>query len=251
MRKKFICGNWKMNKTSAEALSYLVKFKKILKRNDEIEIAIAFPFTLLDMVSKKAGKLINVCAQDLFYEKEGAFTGEVSPKMVKEFADYVLIGHSERRTIFHETDEIVNKKIASALNAKLKVIMCIGETLDERNKSLFEEVTGRQLRLGLHGISEKDLKDIIIAYEPVWAIGTGKNASPHEIEEAHSFIRRIISRMYSDKSASLIRIIYGGSVSPENAEHILKIADVDGCLPGGASLDPVKFAKIIRFVAHK
>jgi triosephosphate isomerase len=247
MRRKFICGNWKMNKTSKEALIYISKLGKLLKKKNETDVVLAVPFTLLNLMHSKLKKSAQLCAQDVFYEKEGAYTGEVSPKMIKEFAEYVIIGHSERRRLFNETDETINKKIISALGIRLKVIMCIGETLDERNKSLFEEVTGRQLRLGLQGTSEKDLKDIVIAYEPVWAIGTGKNASPHEIEEAHSFIRRLVSRIYSDKAAGLVRIIYGGSVNPENAEHILKMPDVDGCLPGGASLDPVKFAKIIGF----
>jgi triosephosphate isomerase (TIM) len=247
MRKKFICGNWKMHKTGKDALLFMKKFRPSVKNVKNTEIIIAAPFTLLPLLKEKTKDTkIKVSAQNVFYEEEGAFTGEESPKMIKEFADFVIIGHSERRRYFNETDDIVNKKIKAALKEKLKVIFCLGETLEERNKKMTEKVVENQLNVGLKDISASYLKNIVIAYEPVWAIGTGKNATPEQAEEVHLFLRKLIQKSYGKKSAEEIRIIYGGSVNPENSKEILKMKNVDGCLPGGASLDPIKLETIIK-----
>ncbi len=247
MRKKFFCGNWKMHKTSKEALGYLKVFIPSVRSVNKCEIVLAVPFTLLNLLKEKTKKSnIKLAAQNVFYEEEGAYTGEISPKMIKEYADYVIIGHSERRKYFNETDEIINKKIKAGLNKKLKVIFCLGETIKERETKRTKEVIEKQFYLGLNGITPNQIKNIVIAYEPVWAIGTGKNATPLQAEEVHKFIRTSISKKFNKKTSETTRIIYGGSVTPENAYSILKMPNVDGCLPGGSSLDPKKLAKIIK-----
>jgi triosephosphate isomerase (TIM) len=231
-------GNWKMYKSEKEAVSYIRELKPLVQ-DIKAEIAIAAPFTLLNTLKKEtAGTNIKVAAQDVFFEKEGAFTGEISPPMVKEYADYVIIGHSERRKYFGETDEIINKKIKAALDAKLKVVFCLGETLADREMGDTMRVVENQLRQGLEGVN---LNKVIIAYEPVWAIGTGKNATPEQAQEVHQFIRKLLMEIYRD-----CPIIYGGSVTPQNVASLLKMPDVDGCLPGGSSLEPKKFSEIIK-----
>jgi triosephosphate isomerase (TIM) len=246
MRKKFIAGNWKMNKTSKEAVSFLHDISAAVKRS-AAEIAIAAPFTLLPLLQKTAAEYgVILCAQNIHYEDAGAFTGEISGLMAKEFADMVIIGHSERRRLFHEYDKILNMKLQAALRNSLRAIFCLGETLEERTSGRMEDVLKKQLDEGLEGISKKDLRNIIIAYEPVWAIGTGKTATNSQAEEAHSYIRGLVKAKYGSSAAESIRIIYGGSVTPENAKGIMALPDVDGCLPGGASLDVKKFKKIIE-----
>jgi triosephosphate isomerase (TIM) len=238
---KIIIGNWKMNKSNEEAEAYIKQFKNLVKNTDNVEVVIAPPFVLLPILKNELQKTkVKVAAQNLFYETEGAYTGEVSTKMIKDFADYVIIGHSERRKYFNETNETVNKKIKAALNAGLKVVFCLGETLLQRSLFMTKCVVKKQLMNGLKDI--KDIENIIIAYEPVWAIGTGRNATAEQAEEVHKFIKKLLEKKYSKST----RVIYGGSVTPENALNILKMPNVDGCLPGGASLDPVKFAKIIQ-----
>jgi len=234
-----------MNKTSTQALEFLKKFTPLVKDVINSDIVLAAPFTLLSILKEQLKNTnIKLAAQNLFYEKEGAYTGEVSPLMVLEFADYVIIGHSERRKHFLENNIIINRKIKAALATRLSVIFCLGETMEERKINMTKNVLERQLQDGLSAV--KDIKRIVIAYEPVWAIGSGVNATPEQAESAHFFLRGLLSGMYGKKIAEETRIIYGGSVSPENAPSILRMPDVDGCLPGGASLDPVKFSKIIK-----
>jgi len=247
MRRKFIAGNWKMHKNSEEALAYMADFKLFVKDVTNTDIVLAVPFTLLSLMSKECKNTnIKLSAQNIFYEEQGAFTGEISAEMVKEFADYTIIGHSEMRKYFNETNEIVNKKIHAALKHGLKVIFCLGETQEQRNNNQTNSVIETQLREGISGLNQEDMKDIVIAYEPVWAIGTGNTASPEQAEEIHLFLRNLIRDLFNDETADNIRIIYGGSVNPENSVDILAKKNIDGCLPGGASLDPGKFAKIIK-----
>lgn len=236
--KKFFCGNWKMNKTKTEAVSYFRSFKR-LAAGSNCDIVVAVPFTLLE-TARNACKNTNIkiAAQNMHSEQKGAFTGEISPCMIKEFADYVIIGHSERRILFKETDELLNKKAIAASGSKLKVIFCIGETLEEKKRDKTFEILKTQILNGLNGCR---LKEIIVAYEPVWAIGTGKIPTAKEIESTHTYIKDIIKKNFG----TAVRVIYGGSVNENNAKEILMIKNVDGCLPGGASLDAKKFSKII------
>ncbi len=245
MRKKFVAGNWKMHKTSKEALSYIKEFKQLVNDVKDCDIVLCVPFTLLSLIKNECkGTNIKLGAQNVFYESQGAYTGEVSPFMVKDYADYVLIGHSERRKYFNETNEVINKKIKAALKNNLKVIFCLGETLDQRKSNQTNSVIETQLRDSLEGI--KDLNNIVIAYEPVWAIGTGNTATPDQTEEVHAFLRKLVEKVFDKKTADTVRIIYGGSVNPDNASSILEMPNIDGCLPGGASLDSKKLEKIIK-----
>ncbi|MBN2368824.1 triose-phosphate isomerase [Candidatus Woesearchaeota archaeon] len=247
MRKRFIAGNWKMHKTKEESLAYMQEFRQYIQGAKDVDIVLAVPFTLLETIKKEIENTgIGVAAQNIFYEEQGAFTGEVSAAMAKDFADYVIIGHSERRKYFNETNEIVNKKIKAAIGKGLKVIFCLGETQDERNQGKTKQVAETQLREGLAGLTIDNMKSIIIAYEPVWAIGTGNTATPEQAEEVHAFLREILKPVFNDQVAQETRIIYGGSVNPENASAILQKENIDGCLPGGASLDPQKLANIIK-----
>lgn len=229
---KMFVGNWKMNKTKQEALKYLEEFKP------EAEVVIAAPYTLLSVLHGK----IKLAAQNLHYEDKGAFTGEISASMIKDFAEYVIVGHSERRKYFNETNEIINKKIKAALRNGLKVIFCLGETAEQRND--YKAVIENQLRKGLTDINIKD--NVIIAYEPVWAIGTGKNAIPEQAEEVHKFLRDLLSQLYSQEVANNTKILYGGSVTSQNSGEFLKMPNINGLLVGGASLDASEFAKIIK-----
>ena len=245
MRKPMIAGNWKMNKTVKETKDFITKLKKhALPKNKDI--LICPPFTALSKASGLIkGSNIQLGAQNMHYEVAGAFTGEISPLMLKELGcKYVILGHSERRHIFNEDDSLINRKIKAALNLKLKPILCIGETLDQRKKNKTEEIVKSQLLNSLKDI--KDISNIILAYEPVWAIGTGINAAPEQAEEIHKMIRTLIKKTYSPKAANDIRILYGGSVKPENIKELMKEQDIDGALVGGASLDTDKFFKLIN-----
>lgn len=250
MRMKFFMANWKMHKTVQEALEFLKDFIPSVQGISDREIGIAPAFVCIDSMSKALRDTdIKVGAQNVFYENKGAYTGEVSPVMLKDLnVDYVIIGHSERRKYFHETDEIINLKIKATMSENLNVIFCIGETLEERESEKTFDVLKKQIEKGLENIEKYD--SLVLAYEPVWAIGTGKVASELQIEEAHAFIRNRLKDIYSDK-ADRIRILYGGSVSPENIHSIMNIANVDGVLVGGASLDPEKFLKIIKYEERK
>lgn len=254
MRRKFICGNWKMNGTLEETsalLGGLVGLWSDSFRN--IEIAVCPPFTSIGLALDKLsgrGVQISVGAQNCHSETKGAFTGEISARMLAEAGcTYVILGHSERRTQFNETNGLINKKIKSALIVGLKPILCIGETLEERELAQTYEVLLRQLIEGLRGITHAQMKMITIAYEPVWAIGTGRTATPEIAQDAHSFIRAEIAKLYDETIASGITIQYGGSMNATNASELLSMVDIDGGLIGGASLDVAAFTMIIDAAA--
>lgn len=244
-----MAGNWKMNRTVEEALDLVRQLKISLKGIEDVEVAIAPPFTALYPVSQELKESsIHLAAQNLFYEEKGAFTGEISPVMLKEInCRYAIIGHSERRQYFGEIDATVNRRIKAALRFDLKVIFCIGETLEEREEGKTFAVLERQVEGGLKDLVEKEAKNIVVAYEPVWAIGTGKTATPEQAEEVHQFIRRKIERLYSREISEEIRIQYGGSVTPENIKGLMDQGDIDGALVGGASLKAETFSRIVRF----
>lgn len=249
MRIPIIAGNWKMNKTTSETRAFCSEFIKLIDNVKGVEIVIAPPFTALsaagDVIKNSAIKL---SAQNIFWEEKGAYTGEISPLMLKEIGcGYCIIGHSERRQYFGETDETVNKKIKAALKHDIMPIFCIGEILKEREENRTMDVIDRQLKGGLKDLSESDISRIVIAYEPVWAIGTGKTATPQQAQEAHRFIRDFIRKKAGYKAADGIRILYGGSVTPENIKDLMAQDDIDGALVGGASLKPDSFAAIVRF----
>jgi triosephosphate isomerase (TIM) len=249
MRTPLIAGNWKMFKTLAEATTLVEELAPLVSSVNNVEIVVAPVFTAISAVAKVAeNTAIKVAAQDCFWEEEGAFTGEISPKLLKDAGcSYVIIGHSERRQYFGETDETVNRKSKAALKVGLVVLMCVGETLDERESNATFKVIETQIKGGLSGIPTVDLMNIVIAYEPVWAIGTGKTASDEQAQEVHAFIRSLIEQMYSSNEAQAIRILYGGSVKPENVKGLMSQADIDGALVGGASLKAELFAGIVCF----
>jgi triosephosphate isomerase (TIM) len=248
-RLPFMAGNWKMNKTVGEALDLVRGLKAATSGVKDVEVAVAPPFTALYAVHKELeGSPIRLAAQNLYWEEKGAFTGEVSPLMLKEVGcDYVIIGHSERRQFFGETDEIVNRRIKAALAQGLKVIFCIGETLREREEGKTFSVIESQMEGGLKGLDDKKMRNMAIAYEPVWAIGTGKTATPEQAEEVHRFIRKKLEKLYSREVSEEIRIQYGGSVTPENIKGLMNQPNIDGALVGGASLKAETFSKIVRF----
>jgi triosephosphate isomerase len=248
MRKKILAANWKMNLTHSEAESYLETFLSEIGQVNDVEIVIIPPFTAIPALVSASEKVpaVRIGAQNMHWEKNGAFTGEVSATMLRAlYVKYVIVGHSERRALFGETDEIVNRKVRAALEAGLRPIVCVGETLHERDSGQVEEVLGRQLRKGLENVVEKDLPEIVVAYEPCWAIGTGRSATPAEAEQVHAFIRLDLSELFGAATADRVRIQYGGSVKPENAEDLMRQKNIDGALIGGASLDPRSFARII------
>ncbi|OGP91004.1 MAG: triose-phosphate isomerase [Deltaproteobacteria bacterium RBG_16_47_11] len=248
-RLPFIAGNWKMNKTVGEALDLIRELKGAISRVREVEVAVAPPFTALHAVHKELeGSSIRLAAQNLYWEEKGAFTGEISPLMLKEVGcQYVIIGHSERRQFFGESDETVNRRIMAALAQGLKVIFCIGETLREREEGKTFSLIERQILGGWKGLGDKELRNMAIAYEPVWAIGTGKTATPEQAEEVHRFIREKVEKLYSREVSEEIRIQYGGSVTPDNVKGLMKQPNIDGALVGGASLKAESFSKIVRF----
>ncbi|MBV9104708.1 MAG: triose-phosphate isomerase [Verrucomicrobia bacterium] len=248
MRKKILAANWKMNLTHTEAEAYFVTFLSEIGQVNDLEVVIIPPFTAISALVTASEKIpaIRIGAQNMHWEKSGAFTGEVSAAMLRaHYVKYVLVGHSERRMMFGETDEIVNRKVGAALHAGLRPILCLGETLQERDGGRVEEVLRRQLGKGLEGLAPRDLPEIVIAYEPCWAIGTGRSATPAEAEQSHALIRAILSELFGKPTADRVRIQYGGSVRPENAEDLMRQKNIDGALVGGASLDPRSFARII------
>ena len=247
LRTAVIAGNWKMNKTRPEAKE-LIEALKPLSENAGCEVVICVPFTNLETaVSLTAGTNIKVGAQNCHFEKSGAFTGEISADMLKEVGvEYVVLGHSERRQYFAETDETVNKRTKAALAAGLKPIVCVGELLWERETGITEEVIARQIKLDFFGITAEELKNCVIAYEPVWAIGTGKTATSDQAEEVCAFIRTTLAKLYSEEVAEAVTIQYGGSMNAGNAEELLSKVNVDGGLIGGASLKAPDFATIIN-----
>ncbi|RUM40480.1 MAG: triose-phosphate isomerase [Desulfurobacterium sp.] len=247
MRRLLIAGNWKMYKTIPEAFDLVRELKELVKDVNDRDILVCPPFTALYPVFKELeGSNIVLGGQNMYFEEQGAFTGEISPLMLKNAGcSYVILGHSERRHIFGETDELINKKVLSAVNHGLIPILCVGELLEEREAGKTQEVVEKQVREGLKGIDED--AEFVIAYEPVWAIGTGKTATPELAEEVHFFIRQILSDMFGNEKANSVRILYGGSVKPENAAGLLNMENIDGALVGGASLKAESFAKIVKF----
>lgn len=249
MRRKVIAGNWKMNNDLQQSISLVKEIKNLLtNKNINCDVVICPPFTSLNEVKNLIeGSIIKLGAQNMFYEDSGAFTGEISAPMLKSVGcEYVILGHSERRTIFGEKDEMINKKVRKALSHQLKPILCVGETLEEREKDITEKVVKRQIEKGLIDITPDEILNVIIAYEPVWAIGTGKTATPQQAQEVHQFIRKLLTSMYSKDFAQLIPIQYGGSVKPENAKELLSQNDIDGALVGGACLKADSFIGIIE-----
>jgi len=246
-RKKFIAGNWKMNMTSSEVSPYLDVFRQETDKINNIDIAIIPPFTALAKASEILGgtQKIRLGAQNFSPEAKGAYTGEISATMLRDlFVRYVLVGHSERRRLFGETDELAHRKVVTALKSELRPILCIGETLEERQAGQEKSILEAQLRGALHGLTPEQLEEIIIAYEPVWAIGTGLTATPDQAQEAHQFIREHLKTSSGGEIADKTRILYGGSVTADNARELLSQPDIDGALVGGASLDPRSFAEI-------
>jgi triosephosphate isomerase (TIM) len=248
MRIPVIAGNWKLYKKTGDALDLARELVQRVGDRADIEIIVAPSFTVLGKVSEfLAGSRIVVAGQDCFWEEEGAFTGEVSPGMLVDAGcSHVLIGHSERRQYFGETDDTVNRKVKAALQAGLSTILCIGETLEERDSGKTFTVIERQIKDGLRDISAEALRKCIVAYEPVWAIGTGRTATDDQAQEAHSFIRSLLAELYSRLDSDATRILYGGSVKPENIAGLISRPDIDGALVGGASLSAVSFAAIIQ-----
>lgn len=249
MRRPIIAGNWKMNKTASEAAALVKGLKDKLKDIRDIDIIVCPPFTSLGEVAKIVqGTNIHLGAQNVYWEDSGAYTGELSCPMLKEIGcKYVIIGHSERRSYFGETNENVNKKLKAAFRYNLTPIVCVGERLEQREASKTFEVIREQVENGLDGISLAEIKKVIIAYEPVWAIGTGRTATPDEAQEAHSFIRGLFKELYNEETANIVRIQYGGSVKPDNISDLMAKDDVDGALVGGASLKLDSFVKIVKW----
>ncbi|HKB11503.1 MAG TPA: triose-phosphate isomerase [Vicinamibacterales bacterium] len=247
MRIPFIAGNWKMHKTVHEAVLFVKELRTAIKDVHDVEIVVAPPFTAVHAVAEAARNTnIGVAAQSLYWEREGAFTGEVSPAMVKEAgAEYVIVGHSERRRLFGESDAIVNRKTMAAISAGLTPIVCIGETLEERERNETLAVLDRQITDGLDQIAAAQLGDLVIAYEPVWAIGTGRTATAAQAGEAHAHIRQRLRQWFGADAADRCQVIYGGSVKPDNIRELIAEADVDGALVGGASLEVKSFAEIV------
>lgn len=247
MRKKVIAGNWKMNMDLHQSQKLVSEIINGLGKDNKAEVIVCPPFTSLNEVSSLLkGTQIKLGAQNMFYEESGAFTGEVSADMLRSVGcEYVILGHSERRVIFNESDELINKKIKTALSKELKPIFCIGELLEQREKNETMQVVSRQVEKGLEGISSEQMKNIIIAYEPVWAIGTGKTATPQQAQEVHSFIRELVAKIFSSSVAENLIIQYGGSVKPDNSGILLSQKDIDGALVGGACLKADSFLGII------
>ena len=249
MIRPLIAGNWKMHLTNEEGVALARRVRDLLGENRDVEIVIAPAFTVLADVGRAiAGSTIRLAAQDVFWEREGAYTGEVSPVMLKATGcEYVIVGHSERRRIFGESDAMVNRKLLAALREGLKPILCVGETLEERRRGETLSVVRRQVEEGLQGVHGTEIRDVVIAYEPVWAIGTGETATPDQAEEVHSSIKEWLFDGFGFEEARDCRVIYGGSVKPNNIDALMAEANIDGALVGGASLDADSFVRIVNF----
>ena len=248
-RRPLIAGNWKMFKTYSEAVEAAGQLVKLVAMTSEIDVMIAPQFTALAPVSDVVrGSRVSLGAQNLFWETEGAYTGEISPVMlVSVGCEYVIIGHSERRQYFDETDETVNKKIKAAIKNDLVPVLCVGESEKERESKETFSVLDKQVKKGIEGFSSDDLETLVIAYEPVWAIGTGKTATTDQAQDAHQFLRSVLEKSFGNMLAKSIRILYGGSVKPNNIAELMAMPDIDGALVGGASLDPETFSNIVLF----
>jgi triosephosphate isomerase len=254
MRKPFVAGNWKMNTDSHTSVNLAegVASGSIDVAGRDVDVAVIPPFVYLQVVVQALNRAaIAVGAQDIYYEQKGAFTGEISTSMLKDIGcNYVLCGHSERRHVMGESDELVNKKVAAAICGGLLPIFCVGEKLEEREASQTNEVVTRQMKQGLAGLSIEKVSAVTIAYEPVWAIGTGLTATPEQAQEVHALIRKLLDEMYDGELAEEIRILYGGSVKPDNAADLMRKQDIDGLLVGGASLNADDFVAIIKAAAN-
>lgn len=249
MRKKIVAGNWKMNKTPAGAIALSSELVRLLGNTSvQCEVVVAPTFLALQSVAEVIrNSRVKLAAQNCHYENDGAYTGEVSAGMLKSVGcEYVILGHSERRQFFGETDETVNRKVMKVLSEGMKVIMCVGETLEEREKNVTNQVIEKQVRGGLASVSASDMANLVIAYEPVWAIGTGKTATSEQAEEVHQFIRGIVAGLYNNSVADDLCIQYGGSVKPSNAKELFSMPNIDGGLIGGASLKAEEFMEIVR-----
>jgi triosephosphate isomerase (TIM) len=248
-RKAFVAANWKMFKTVDEAVSFIESLQKEVGRFEDREVVVAPPFTALSAVRKAMNREnFKLAAQNCHFEDKGAYTGEISGVMLKDVGcDYVIVGHSERRHVFGETDEMVQKKVAAVFKNGLVPILCVGEVLDDRESGKTFEVVGDQLKRAVSGLGSEQAEKLVIAYEPVWAIGTGKTASPDQAQEVHAFIRDQYASLFDKKFANDIRIVYGGSVKPDNVDSLMAQPDIDGLLVGGASLEVGSFKRIIEF----
>lgn len=247
-RKKFVAGNFKMNMTSSEVAPYLEVFRQETEKLNDVDIVLIPPFTAIAKASEILGgaQKIRLGAQNMSPEAKGAYTGEISATMLRDlFVRYVLVGHSERRRLFGETDELVRRKLVTALASELRPILCVGETLEERQAGQEKAVLEGQLRGALDGLTPDQISEVIVAYEPVWAIGTGLTATPEQAQEAHLFIRDYLGKLAGTSLANKARILYGGSVTPANSKELMSQEDIDGALVGGASLDPRGFARIV------
>ncbi len=250
MRKPVIGGNWKMYKTTGESVDTALALKSLVANANHCEVVIAPVFTALKTVADRLeGSNIGVAAQDCSTEpEEGAHTGEVAAFMLRDVGvSYVIVGHSERRQFYFETDTMVRRKVQAAITSGLTAIMCMGESLEQRDQGIAERVVSGQLSGGLSGLTASDLDRIIVAYEPVWAIGTGRTATPEQAQEMHAFIRRVFAERYSESAAQALRILYGGSVKPDNISGLMAQPDIDGALVGGASLVAESFARIVNY----
>jgi len=249
MRQALIAGNWKMHKTPSEARAFAAELAREIGRERETEVVVAPPFvSLLPVKEALQGSSIKLAAQDTFWEMEGAFTGEVSPLMLKEVGcHYVIVGHSERRTHFGESDEAVNKKVKALLKVGLRPIICVGERLEQREAGQTFSVVKGQVEGALEGLGAQEASEVVIAYEPVWAIGTGRTATPQQASEVHAYIRGLLKEAFGEEVAQGVRILYGGSVKPDNIDDLMAEADIDGALVGGASLKVDSFSRIVRF----
>ncbi len=248
-RKPIMAANWKMHKTIQDIKVFFESFLQLVEGVDDREIVIAPSFIgLSDACRMTVGSKVQIAAQNMYFQEQGAYTGEISPTMLKSAGvDLVILGHSERRHIFGEDDSLIARKVRSAADHGMAAILCIGETLEEREAGLTEQVLSSQLLLGLALLESGHFASISIAYEPVWAIGTGRTASPEQIQDAHGFVRGTVENMAGEAVAQQIRILYGGSVKPGNVREIMSLEDVDGALVGGASLEPESFARIVKY----
>ena len=248
MRKPLMAGNWKMHKTIPEAIAMVKELKPLISAVTDVEVLICPVFTsIYPLANEVKGTNIAIGAQNVYWEPKGAFTGEIATNMLVDAGcSFVIIGHSERRQYFGETDETVNKKTKAALASGLIPVVCVGETLQERETNETFKVIEKQIRDGIKNLTKEEAEKTVIAYEPVWAIGTGKTATPQQAQEVHEFIRKIYSQMYAEASDK-VRILYGGSVKPDNVSELMKQKDIDGGLVGGASLEAASFAKLVKF----
>lgn len=250
MRKPIIAGNWKMNKTRDEALKFIYAVKDNVVSNEEVEAVICAPFPYLRCLVKRQGSQLRIGAQNMHFEASGAFTGEVAPGMLSNIGvSYVILGHSERREMFNETDETVNKKVHAAFAHNLIPIVCVGESLENRENGTTNEVVEGQTVAALNGLKAEQVKQVVLAYEPIWAIGTGRTATAEQANETIGYIRQVVERVYGKEVADAIRIQYGGSVNSSNIKELMSQEHIDGALVGGASLDPQSFLSLVNYQA--